>query len=209
MGHREGPWVRFLSSCVPTSLYLPAPLLHLRLSRSLTAGALVLQRRQHPSSISSASPKVGRMAMSLLLNSEKVLQSSKDVKRREREKGVMHQTPGHSTSAPALPSCVTLGKALSLSEVARVKWTSPCKGCAQNLAPSMGLFLSACGCPDQRPGLAGKVEAVQSRDPLLNSKGLYILAVWPRDQTSRGFSEHLSKMRNGSTYLIGLLEGLN
>lgn len=40
---------------------------------------------------------------------------------REREKGVMHQTPGHSTSAPALPSCVTLGKALSLSEVARVK----------------------------------------------------------------------------------------
>ena len=47
----------------------------------------MLQRRQHPSSISSASPKVGRMAMSLLLNSEKVLQSSKDVKRREREKG--------------------------------------------------------------------------------------------------------------------------
>ena len=87
MGHREGPWVRFLSSCVPTSLYPPSPLLHLHLSRSLTAGALVLQRRHHPPSISSASPKVGRMAMSLLLNSEKVLQSSKDMKRREREKG--------------------------------------------------------------------------------------------------------------------------
>lgn len=76
---------RFLSSCVPTSVYPPSPLPHLRLSRSLTAGALVPKRMHRPPSISLASPKVGRMDMSLLLNSEKVLQSPKDVQRRERE----------------------------------------------------------------------------------------------------------------------------
>ena len=43
------------------------------------------KRMHRPPSISLASPKVGRMDMSLLLNSEKVLQSPKDVQRRERE----------------------------------------------------------------------------------------------------------------------------
>ena len=41
----------------------------------------------HPPSIALASPKVGRMDMPLLLNSEKVVWSSAGVKRREREKG--------------------------------------------------------------------------------------------------------------------------
>lgn len=38
-----------------------------------------------------------------------------------RDKGIPRQTLGPSTAAPPLPSCVTSGKALSLSEVVGIK----------------------------------------------------------------------------------------
>lgn len=77
---------------------------------------------------------------------------------------------GATLPQPPLLSCVILGKSLGLSEVVRIQ------ECAES-GSIHGSILVSTWLPWQMTGFAVKAEAVESNGPLLNSKGLYALAV--------------------------------